>query len=55
MLSPPKLGTPGYHGSFVRHVIKWIAYPKSIRHPVSSLFEMIEQDEEPETQDSSRA
>lgn len=50
-----KLGTPGYPGSFVRHVIKWVAYPKSIRHPVNSLFDMIEQDEEPEPQDSPRA
>ena len=50
----PKLGTPGYPGSFVRHVIKWVAYPKSIRYPMNSLFEMIAQDEKPETQDSSR-
>lgn len=50
----PKLGTPGYPGSFVRHLIKWVAYPKSIRRPAHSLFDMIEQDEEPETQKSSR-
>ncbi len=42
----PKLGTSGYPVSHVRHVIKWFIYPKSIRHPVDSLFEMIEQDEE---------
>jgi uncharacterized protein DUF5069 len=43
----PKLGTPGYPVSFVRHLIKWFVYPKSIRNPVDSLFEMIEQDEAP--------
>lgn len=42
----PRLGTPGYPGSLIRHLLKWILYPKSIRHPVNSLFEMIEQDEE---------
>lgn len=41
----PKLGTPGYPVSFVRHLIKWFVYPKSIKEPVNSLFEMIEQDE----------
>ncbi len=43
----PKLGTPGYPASFVRHLIKWFVYPKSIKQPVNSLFEMIEQDEAP--------
>lgn len=43
----PKLGTPGYPVSFVRHLIKWFVYPKSIKDPVNSLFEMIEQDEAP--------
>jgi len=43
----PKLGTPGYPVSLLRHLIKWFVYPKSIRHPVDSLFEMIEQDEAP--------
>jgi uncharacterized protein DUF5069 len=42
----PKLGTPGYPFSLLRHLIKWFVYPKSIRHPVDSLFEMIDQDEE---------
>ena len=42
----PKLGTPGYPAARLRHLIKWFAYPKSIRQPVNSLFEMIEQDEE---------
>jgi len=41
----PKIGTPGYPASLLRHLIKWILYPKSIRHPVDSLFEMIDQDE----------
>lgn len=49
-----KLGTPGYPGSLVRHVMKWFVYPKALKQPVTSLFEMIEQDEKPETQDSSR-
>ena len=43
----PKLGTPGHPVSFLRHLIKWFIYPKSIKHPVNSLFEMIEQDEAP--------
>jgi len=43
----PKLGTPGYPGSLLRHVAKWFVYPKAIKHPVNSLFEMIEQDEKP--------
>lgn len=43
----PKLGTPGYPVSFLRHLIKWFIYPKSIKQPVNSLFEMIEQDEAP--------
>ncbi len=41
----PKIGTPGYPASLLRHFIKWFVYPKSIRYPVNSLFEMIEQDE----------
>ncbi|GJL67457.1 MAG: hypothetical protein NPIRA06_00920 [Nitrospirales bacterium] len=43
----PRLGTPGYPVSFVRHLIKWFIYPKSIKQPMNSLFEMIEQDEAP--------
>jgi hypothetical protein len=43
----PKLGTPGYPGSLLRHFIKWLVYPKAVKHPVNSLFEMIEQDEAP--------
>lgn len=43
----PKLGTSGYPVSFVRHLIKWFVYRKSIKQPVNSLFEMIEQDEAP--------
>jgi hypothetical protein len=40
-----KLGTPGYPGSVLRHLIPWFVYPKARIHPVTSLFEMIEQDE----------
>ncbi len=43
----PKLGTPGYPGSMLLHIVKWFVYPKAIKHPVNSLFEMIEQDEAP--------
>ena len=43
----PKMGTPGYPASRLRHLFKWAAYPKAIQHPVNSLFEMIEQDEAP--------
>jgi len=41
----PKIGTPGYPASFLRHLIKWFVYPKSVKQPVNSLFDMIEQDE----------
>ncbi|MGE0474854.1 MAG: DUF5069 domain-containing protein [Nitrospirales bacterium] len=43
----PKLGTAGYPGSLLRHVVPWVVYPKAIKHPVNSFFEMIEQDEAP--------
>ena len=41
----PRLGTPGYPGSMLRHIIKWFVYPKAVREPVDSMFDMIEQDE----------
>ena len=44
-LFAPKLGARGYPGFITRHIVKWVLYPKSIRHPVNSLFEAIEQDE----------
>jgi len=44
----PKLGTPGYPGALILPVIQRFVYPKSIRQPVTNLFEMIEQDETPE-------
>lgn len=43
----PRLGTPGHPGSLLRLVIPWVVYPKAIKHPVNSFFEMIEQDETP--------
>lgn len=43
----PKLGTPGYPGSLIRRVVPWLVYPKALKDPVNSLFEMIEQDETP--------
>ena len=44
-LFAPKLGARGRPGFLTRHVVKWALYPKSIRQPVNSLFEAIEQDE----------
>ncbi len=44
-LLAPKLGARGHPGFVTRHVVKWLLYPKSIRQPVNSLFEAIEQDE----------
>ena len=41
----PNLGARGYPGYFMRHLVKWVLYPKSVRQPVRSLFEAIEQDE----------
>lgn len=43
----PRLGTPGYPGSMFLPIIKWFVYPKALKQPVNSLFEMIEQDEAP--------
>lgn len=42
----PKIGTPGYPGSIIKLLVKWVLYPKSVKDPRNSLFEMIEQDEE---------
>lgn len=42
----PRLGKKGYPGYLTRHLVKWVLYPKSIVHPVQSLFEAIEQDEQ---------
>jgi uncharacterized protein DUF5069 len=44
-LFAPQLGTRGRPGFIIRHVVKWVLYPKSIRQPVNSLFDAIEQDE----------
>jgi uncharacterized protein DUF5069 len=44
-LLAPKLGTRGCPGFLTRQVVKWMLYPKSIRQPVNSLFDAIEQDE----------
>lgn len=41
----PLLGSKGHQGYLIRHLIKWGFYPKSVTHPVQSLFEAIEQDE----------
>lgn len=39
------LGAKGHPGYRIRHLIKWVFYPKSVVAPVKSLFEAIEQDE----------
>ena len=41
----PNLGARGHPGYFTRHLVKWVLYPKSVRQPVRSLFDAIEQDE----------
>ena len=43
----PLLGSKGCPGYLTRHLIKCVLYPKSVTHPVGSLFEAIEQDERP--------
>ncbi|MFO0706417.1 MAG: DUF5069 domain-containing protein [Nitrospira sp.] len=40
------LGAPGHPGRLTLHLVKWVLYPKAILHPVGSLFEAIEQDEQ---------
>lgn len=42
----PNIGRQGHAGYVSRHLLKWVFMPKSIAHPVSSLFEAIEQDEQ---------
>ena len=39
------LGVKGHPGYLTRHLAKWLFYPKSVRSPVNSVFEAIEQDE----------
>ena len=41
----PLLGTKGHPGYFTRQIVKWLLYPKSISHPVESIFTAIVQDE----------
>lgn len=41
----PNLGAKGNPGYVTRHLVKWVLYPRSVRQPVRSLFEAIEQDE----------
>ena len=45
-LFAPKIGARGHPGCITRHVVKWALYSKSIRQPVNSLFDAIEQDED---------
>ena len=39
------LGARGYPGFVTRHAVKWLLYPKSVRQPVNTLFDAIDQDE----------
>jgi hypothetical protein len=39
------LGAKGHPGYLTRHLAKWLFYPKSVRSPVGSIFEAIDQDE----------
>lgn len=39
------LGAKGHPGYLTRHLAKWLFYPKSVRSPVGSVFEAIDQDE----------
>lgn len=41
----PRLGAKGHPGHATFLTIRWILYPKSIVHPVGSIFEAIAQDE----------
>jgi hypothetical protein len=43
------IGTKDGTGYLARHLLKYLFYPKAIKRPVNSFFEMIEQDENPET------
>ena len=42
----PKIGARNHPGYLTRQIVKWIFYPKSVRHPVGSIFEAIIQDED---------
>lgn len=42
----PRLGAKGHPAFLTRHLVKWFLYPKAIRRPVGTLFEMIVQDED---------
>jgi hypothetical protein len=39
------LGAKGHPGYLTLQLVKWLFYPKSVRNPVRSLFEAIDQDE----------
>lgn len=41
----PLLGAKGHPGYLTRQIVKWLLYPKSISHPVESIFTAIVQDE----------
>jgi hypothetical protein len=42
----PTMGARGHEGRAIFQIVRWIFYPKTILHPVNSLFEAILQDEE---------
>jgi len=41
----PQSGASGRPGFVTRPLVEWVLYPKSVREPVNSLFEAIEQGE----------
>ena len=47
-----KLGCKGHPAYLTRQIVKWVLYPKSIAHPVESIFEAIIQDENLSSEDA---
>lgn len=45
----PTLGAKGRPGRIAFQSVRWIFYPRTIRHPVANIFAAIEQDEAVET------
>ena len=41
----PLLGVKGHPAYLTRQIVKWLLYPRSIAHPVDSIFTAIAQDE----------
>ncbi|MGB0910651.1 MAG: DUF5069 domain-containing protein [Nitrospirales bacterium] len=41
----PHIGERGRPGYWLFHLLKWLLYPKTVRSPVNTLFQAIDQDE----------